>query len=149
MRALGAELLEAVSDDGGLALAHRLAHEGLLDLSMEFDAKTAGLRCRPSVFLMRGKTIIYRSLYPEFVVVNAARRLTWAVRIPTQMLPGGTYTLMINMQTLQGDIVYAMKAQDAVTLTIRRASDAAGDESTKPVLALPLRLDSTCAGLRG
>ena len=118
--------VDAGSDDDG-------SH---LDLSMEFDAKTAGVRCRPSVFLMRRKTVIYRSLAPEFLLVTAARRLTWVVRIPTQILPSGTYTFMINMQTVQGNTVYAMKAHDAVTLTIRREGEAASEASGTPVLAI-------------
>lgn len=107
-----------------------------LDLSMEFDAKLAGVRCRPSVFLMRGKTVVYRSLYPEFLMVTAARRLTWTVRIPTEILPSGTYAFMINMQTLQGNTVYAMKAHDAVTLTVRREGEPAADTPGTPVLAV-------------
>jgi ABC-2 type transport system ATP-binding protein len=106
------------------------------DLSMEFEPKTGGTRCRPSVFLMRGKMVIFRSLHPEFLLVTGGGRLTWSVRIPTQILPSGNYSLMINMQTLQGNTVYAMKAQDAVTLSIRRDGEPAEDTAGTPVLAI-------------
>jgi hypothetical protein len=119
-----------------------------VDLSLAFEAKVEGVRCRPSVFLNRGKTTLFRSLAPAFLTVTAPRRLTWTVRIPMQLLPGGTYTLMINMQTLRGHIAYAMKAHDAVTLTVRR--EEVGPEGTPglPLLAVdfPWEIEAVEAG---
>ena len=136
------QVVQDLPEDDVMALrfiavdAGRGGDDSHVDLSMQFDAKTGGVRCRPSVFLMRGKTVIFRSLYPEFIQVTEARGLTWAVRIPTEILPSGIYSLMINMQTVLGNTVYAMKAQDAVTLTIRRDGDAAADTPGTPMLSM-------------
>ena len=119
-----------------------------IDLALAFEAKVGGVRCRPSVFLNSGKTTLFRSLAPAFLVVNEPRRLTWTVRIPTQVLPGGTYTLMINMQTMRGSTAYAMKAHDAVTLTVRRGEAPPEGAPGLPLLSMsfPWEIEPVAAG---
>jgi len=107
-----------------------------IDVTLSFEAKAGGVRCRPSVFVNRGKVTLFRSLAPAFLDVPAPRRLVWTVRIPSQVLPAGTYTLLINMQTLRGPIAYAMKAHDAVTLTVRREGAVPEETSGLPLLSM-------------
>jgi ABC-type polysaccharide/polyol phosphate transport system ATPase subunit len=138
------QLVDDLPEDDVMALRSigvepgQSAMGGHLDLTLAFDAKVEGVRCRPSVFLNRGKITLFRSLAPAFVTVTAPRRLTWTVRIPTHMLPADTYTLLINMQTLRGPVAYAMKAHDAVTLTVRREAPARQEGTPAPLLSVDL-----------
>lgn len=92
-----------------------------VELSAVFEAKAGGLRCRPFVEVMRERVVLFRSLFPQFVDVDAkGRRLTFTVAVPAHLLPDGSYTIGVNMVTMQGSSVFSMKAQDGVKLTIRR-----------------------------
>jgi ABC-type polysaccharide/polyol phosphate transport system ATPase subunit len=136
------QLVDDLPEDDVMALrtiavdAGRIEERSHVDVTLSFEAKVGGVRCRPSVFLNRGKITLFRSLAPAFVDVTGPRRLVWTVRIPSQVLPGGTYTLMINMQTLRGHIAYAMKAHDAVTLTVRREESVPEGAPALPLLAV-------------
>jgi ABC-type glutathione transport system ATPase component len=103
---------------------------GMLDLSLTFDAKAGGLRCRPSVFIARGKTVLFRSVAPAFIDVASPRRFTWQVRLPVHMLTPGRHAVLVNMQTIRGDLVYAMKAPDAVGLVIDGNGDSTVERGT-------------------
>jgi ABC-type polysaccharide/polyol phosphate transport system ATPase subunit len=148
------QLVDDLPEDDVMALrtisvdAGRVDGRSHVDLTLAFEAKVGGVRCRPSVFLNRGKITLFRSLAPAFLAVAAPRRLAWTVRIPSQVLPGGTYTLMINMQTLRGHIAYAMKAHDAVTLTVRREEVAPEGAPALPLLAMdfPWEIEPVEAG---
>jgi ABC-type polysaccharide/polyol phosphate transport system ATPase subunit len=102
--------------------AERDGNETFVNLAMTVEAKRGGFDCRPSLFLMSGKTVVYRSLFPRFLEVTAPTRLAFSVRVPTHVLPNGDYTLTISIQALDGGLVYSMKAHEAVALTVRRAA---------------------------
>jgi hypothetical protein len=53
--------------------------------------------------------------------------------VPTHLLPDGSYTIGVNMVTLQGSSVFSMKAQNGVTLTVRR-ENAGADAAAGPML---------------
>lgn len=110
-----------------------------LDVELAFDVKTPGLRCRPSVILVRGRTVVFRSLYPEFVTVRQPGGATFAVRLPTASLPDGEYALTISMAAQQGTAVYSLKATDAITLAVRRGSEPAAEAGPGPMLLPALR----------
>lgn len=93
-----------------------------VDISVGFHAKRPGTRCLPSISITRGKTVIARSPYPDFIPIDRPRGLRFTVRVPTHLLAAGRYGVLVNMQTLLGDTVYSMKAQDAVTLTVKRGA---------------------------
>jgi hypothetical protein len=108
-----------------------------LDVTLGFDVKAAGVRCRPSVFVLRGKVVVFRSAYPEFVEVDRPSRLSWTVQIPTWTLSNGVYSIIANMQTLQAHNVYSMKAYDAVTFTLRHGAEP--PDAGGPILSAALR----------
>ncbi len=139
------QVTQDLPEDDAVALrsvtvdAVRDGDETHVDVAMTFEAKVDGVECRPSVFLNRGKTTIFRSLAPDVLRLGASRRVRWDVRIPAGLLPDGAYALMLNMQSLHGGLVYAMKAQDAVTLTVRRdagAGEPPPDDAVTPLLAV-------------
>jgi hypothetical protein len=72
------------------------------------------------VFLKRQGTILFRSIYPEFLSIERPHAFTCRVRVPTHMLPAGEYSLMISVATLVGDLVYSLKADDVVAIRIHR-----------------------------
>jgi ABC-type polysaccharide/polyol phosphate transport system ATPase subunit len=110
--------------------------DAYLDIGAAFDAKIDGLQCRPLVAVAASGTLLFRSLYPDFVPVAKARRLTFTVRVPTQVLPNGTYAIGLNMVAMRGKAVYSLKASEAITLTVRRDTDATGVGPRPPMLAL-------------
>ena len=113
--------------------AQRDGDESHLDVSLGLESKAAGLRCRPNLVVMRGGTVLFRSLYPEFLPIDAPRAFTCTARIPTHLLPIGRYTITVSIATLQGNMVYSLKADDAVVLEVQReAADA--DAAAGPML---------------
>jgi homopolymeric O-antigen transport system ATP-binding protein len=94
-----------------------------VELALTFDAKVPGVRCRPSVSLMRGNKVILRSLYPEYLEFIDACRFTCVVRIPLDILSSDTYQLTADIHTFSGNNLYQLKARDAVMLTVRREAD--------------------------
>jgi lipopolysaccharide transport system ATP-binding protein len=114
------------------------ADGGDVQLTLGFEPKVDGVRCRPSIFLNRGRTVLFRSIAPQFVDVVAGRRLMWSVRLPVHILTDGSYSVVANMQSLRDDMVYAMKAQDAVTLTVRRDAAPGPTEGSTPLLSVEM-----------
>jgi ABC-type polysaccharide/polyol phosphate transport system ATPase subunit len=110
-----------------------------LDLTMAFEARLDGVRCRPSVVLNWGELRLYRTLAPQSLTLERGRRVTWAVRIPTDPLADGAYTLMVNMQSEHGEAVYAMKAHEAVSLSISRRSGEVKDANPRLVPLLTVQ----------
>jgi ABC-type polysaccharide/polyol phosphate transport system ATPase subunit len=117
--------LQDVQDGGGACVC----------LSHEFEAKVGPLRCRPSIFLMRDKTVICRSLYPDSFDVDAASRVMLTVRIPTYMLADGNYRITSNMYAVHGNVNYSLKA-DAVALRVRRTAESDDESTSQPLLTM-------------
>jgi ABC-2 type transport system ATP-binding protein len=107
-----------------------------LDVSLALEAKVGPVRCRPSVFVMRGRTVVFRTVYPEFLDLGRPQDFSCRVRIPTSLLSNGSYSLTISVMTLQGQMAFSIKAEDAVMLTVRRGEPL--PEAGAPVLALRL-----------
>jgi ABC-2 type transport system ATP-binding protein len=107
-----------------------------LDVSLALEAKVGPVRCRPSVFVMRGRTVVFRTVYPEFLDLERPQDFSCRVRIPTSLLSNGSYSLTISVMTLQGQMAFSIKAEDAVMLTVRRGEPL--PEAGAPVLALRL-----------
>jgi ABC-2 type transport system ATP-binding protein len=107
-----------------------------LDVSLALEAKVGPVRCRPSVFVMRGRTVVFRTVYPEFLDLERPQDFSCRVRIPTSLLANGNYSLTISVMTLQGQMAFSIKAEDAVMLTVRRGEPL--PETGAPVLALRL-----------
>jgi hypothetical protein len=101
-----------------------------MDVLLGLEARVAPARCRPNVFLKRQRTVLFRSLYPEYLSIDQPHAFVCRVRVPTSMLPAGEYSLMISVVTLVGDLVYSLKADDVMAIQIRRET-AARDESAK------------------
>jgi ABC-type polysaccharide/polyol phosphate transport system ATPase subunit len=106
-----------------------------IDLLMSFEARLDGVRCRPSVVLSRSGLRLFRTVSPQPLTLDRGRRATWTVRIPTDPLTDGAYTLMVNMQSEHGDAVYSMKAHEAVSLSVSRP---AGDAKAENPRTAPL-----------
>jgi len=116
--------------------AGETADTSFMDVSLGLEAKAAPVRCRPTVFVMRGKTVVFRTIFPEFLEIDRPHAFASRVRIPTSLLSNGSYTLTINIVTLQGSLAFSIKSEDAITLTVQRRELATG--SGDPVLALRL-----------
>lgn len=116
--------------------AREPADERFLDIEASFDTKVDDLRCRPLVAVATAGTLLFRSLYPDFVAVPQVRRLTFIVRVPIHVLPNGTYAVGLNMVALRGKAVYSLKASEAITLTVRRETAATEGGPLPALLAL-------------
>jgi ABC-type polysaccharide/polyol phosphate transport system ATPase subunit len=125
----------------------RDGEESHLDLVLTFDVKRAGPRCRPSVFLLRGRAVVFRTLFPRALTVESPCRLTYAVRLPTHDLSSGGYTIVISMISVLGGVTYSLKAQNAVALKVRRDHESALDAATPAlVTALPWEIEMLAQG---
>ena len=114
-----------------------------LDVRLTCEAKTSGVRCRPSLTLKREKKIVFRSLYPGHLEFGEPGGFTCAVRIPLPILSSGTYLLTVDMHTYRGNSLYLLKARDAITLDVHRGGDAEA-ERRQPLLtvAFPWELET-------
>lgn len=118
-----------------------------LRLTLAFEAKAAGLRCRPSIFLMRGRTVVFRSLFDRFLDLERPGLVNFVVGLPTEFLPKGTYGVGVSMTVAVNGAAHSLKAMDAIRLTVHRDGgvDAAGD---LPAIApsLPWHLERLAEG---
>jgi ABC-type polysaccharide/polyol phosphate transport system ATPase subunit len=120
--------LDAVRDDG----------TSYLDLTLMLEPKTIELRCRPSIFLTRGRTVIFRSLYPRSLMLDSRSVRRFTVRVPTDTLPSGDYAIGLSIMTEQGRKTFSLKALNAVALSIRRAGEQDTVAASVPLLAMPM-----------
>lgn len=102
-----------------------------IDLTMAFEARLDGVRCRPSVVLSWSGLRVFRTLAPQALTLERGRRVTWTVRIPTDPLTAGAYTLMVNMQSEHGEAVYSMKVHEAVSLSVTRPAGETKEENVR------------------
>jgi len=112
-----------------------------LDVITTFEPRADALRCRPLISVGTATYDLFRSVYPTFVNVEGQKPLTFRVRVPMSLLPDGDYDISIHMAVQRDAHVYALKASDAVFITVRReqpshAHDAVRD-SSPPLLMLP------------
>ena len=112
-----------------------------LDVRGTFETKMPGVRCRPVVGVSGRRGVLFRSVYPEFVELLQPGRLAFTVRVPTDVLPGGTYSVGFHLASTAGERVYALKATEGVSLTIRRRVPVAEDDAPMPLLRLPFQWD--------
>ncbi len=121
-------------------LPERTNDGAVLDLSAVFEPKAADLRCRPLVTVSAAgaRSSLFRSIYPEFVPLTGERTMRFSVQVPTDVLPNGDYVIGFHIVSLQGSSVYAMKADDAVKLTIRRDDPPPAANEPVPLLRPPV-----------
>jgi lipopolysaccharide transport system ATP-binding protein len=115
------------------ASARRQGDESYLDLTVALGVRSGGVRCRPSVFVLRDRLVLFRSLYPEYVAVSEASDLTFTVTVPTHILPNGEYAISISIAAQHGTVLHSIKAHHAVALSVRRP---AGIDGPSSLLAL-------------
>jgi ABC-type polysaccharide/polyol phosphate transport system ATPase subunit len=108
--------------------------ETCLCISLTFVAKAGSLRCRPSIFLMRGTMVVFRSLHPYSFAMEQADRVLVTVKVPTQWLSDGDYTVTTGVLTERGRVHYSLKAPEALALRIRRDAVVADQAASTPVL---------------
>jgi hypothetical protein len=112
-------------------------------VGLAFEAKVSGARCRPSVTVRRQKKILFRSIYPAQIELTDPCRFTCAVRIPLDILSSGTHLLTLDMHVYSGNNLYLLKARDAITLDVRRTTDAeTGGQQPLLTVAFPWELES-------
>lgn len=99
----------------------RNGDETYVQVSVAVSVKAGDVRCRPSVFVMCDRAVLFRSLYPEYLAVAGPSELTFAVTIPTHILPNGEYGITLSTATYHGSLLYSIKAHDVVRMTVRRA----------------------------
>jgi ABC-type polysaccharide/polyol phosphate transport system ATPase subunit len=138
------QIIQNLPEDDAAALraisvaARPEGEKSYLDLTLAFEIKSGEAQCRPSIILMKGRTYVFRSLYPQFLTLNRSRRLTFTVSIPTHTLSVGEYTLTVAMMLLRDGIRYSLKARRAVSLTIGREGETSADTPPAPVLAMAM-----------
>jgi ABC-type polysaccharide/polyol phosphate transport system ATPase subunit len=116
------------------------AGAGELELCATFEPKAGGLRCRPllTVSAVGGRSVLFRSLYPEYVDLTGTAPRRFAVPIPVATLPNGDYTIGFHIVSLQGASVFALKASELVKLSIRRDTDPFAEMDPRPALIPPV-----------
>jgi ABC-type polysaccharide/polyol phosphate transport system ATPase subunit len=138
------QVLQILPDDDMVALRsigvvpEADAERRWLRVDAVFEAKVPGLQCRPLVSVNAAHAVLFRSLYPRFLSPPGTSPLQFSVRIPVDVLPAGAYTIALHMVSQQGSSVYALKANDAVKLTVRRASAPPSDGDQSPSLLWPV-----------
>jgi ABC-type polysaccharide/polyol phosphate transport system ATPase subunit len=140
------QVLSNLPEDDVVALravtveAGRTSDGAVLDLSAVFEPKADGLRCRPLVTVSAVGALwsLFRSVFPDFVPTRSAHRLRFSVQVPTDVLPNGDYVIGFHIVSLQGSSVYAMKASDAVKLTVRRDDPPPVADAPVPLLRPPV-----------
>jgi ABC-type polysaccharide/polyol phosphate transport system ATPase subunit len=121
----------------GVTVAPGHTSEGaVLDVSAVFEPKSDGLRCRPlmTVAAAGARSALFRSLYPEFVALPGRRPLGFTVQVPAELLPNGDYVIGFHMVSCEGSSVYALKAEDAVKVTVKRDEPRPGPDEAVPLL---------------
>jgi ABC-type polysaccharide/polyol phosphate transport system ATPase subunit len=131
-------LVENLPEDEVVTLVALHATEDVaaatLNVTATFVTKMDGLRCRPFIQLDSSLAALFRSTYPEFLPADAHERLSFTVSVPTAALPGGVFTIGVHMVTLRGQALYSLKANDAITLTVRRPGAGEENEESQPEL---------------
>jgi ABC-type polysaccharide/polyol phosphate transport system ATPase subunit len=127
--------------------ARRDGEQSHLDVSLQVLLKAAGARFRPSVFVLRGGVVLFRSLYPAYVDAVAPCELTFAVAVPTHILPNGDYALTLSASTLHGTKQYSMKAHQAVTFTVQREVETPAGDLSLLALTMPWEIEPVAAGV--
>jgi hypothetical protein len=90
-----------------------------------------------------GRSAIFRSLYPEYLTARAGVAIRCAVAIPIASLPNGDYAIGVNVNSMSevaidGGRAFALKANEVLTLAIRRDEDPFAGMDRKPVLVPPV-----------
>jgi len=131
-------------------LAEGTGGPGTFELRATFEPKIAGLRCRPllNVSAVGGRSVLFRSLYPEYVPLQGTAALRFAVPIPIDTLPNGDYAIGFHMVSIggasigdavpDGGSVFSLKATELVKLAVRRETDPFADMDPKPALIPPV-----------
>lgn len=104
-----------------------------LEVSIGYNVKVPGVRCRPRVSVSALGETLFASVYPEAVPVDRVGPITFSVRVPTDVLPGGGYTISLNTIAMQGSRAYSSKA-DIVALTVARPESPLPDPNVRPLL---------------
>lgn len=136
------EILQRFPEDDVMALRSLMVSPGgsedepTIELHAAFESKVDGLRCRPlmAVAAVDGGPTLFRSLYPEFVPATAGTILPFVVSVPIGLLPNGEYTLGLHVISMDGRTVHALKASNAVKLSVRRGDAAVPEKNRGPLL---------------
>ena len=141
---------DAVMALRGVELAAGPGGQDDLELRATFEPKVGGLRCRPllNVAAVGGRSVLFRSLYPEYVALQGTAPLRFAVPIPVATLPNGDYTIGFHIVSIDGVAsdpppvegagVFSLKATELVKLSIRRELDPFADMDPRPALMPPV-----------
>ena len=128
-----------------IAATERQAREEVyLDLSLRCETKAASVRCRPRVFVMHGKVVVFTSLHPSDLEVPVAGGVRFTVAIPVHLLRQGVYTITVGVVSVIDRVVHSLKAHDAVTLDVQRGFEAPDGATSVPLLgsSLPWEIEA-------
>ena len=103
------------------------------DVRMEVAGKADGLKCRPIVSVLNETVVLFRSPCPEFLPLSRDP-LGCAVRVPTRLLPDGRYRIDVAAATVRDGRAFAIKSNNALTLTVRREHAPVADGEIAPLL---------------
>jgi len=118
-------------------------------ITLAFEVKTGPLTCRPSIFVMRDRTVIFRSLFPRPLTVAGPALLTATVELPAGLLGGGDYRITSNMWSLYEHVHHSLKA-DAIGLHVGNPTAAPVPDDvadwTALAAALPWEIERVAEG---
>jgi len=109
-----------------------------VDVQFTLETKAVRLQCWPTIYVVRDRVVVFRSVFSGFVPMAEPGRLTFGVRVPTHILSDGDYIMTFGVATRQESTIYSLKAQDAVSLSVRRPKQSADDAASNPVLTVTM-----------
>ena len=117
---------------------HKDADQSEVEVHFTLDTKAPQLQCWPTIYVVRDRVVIFRSVFSGFVPIAEPGSLTFGVRVPTHILSDGDYIMTFGVATRQDSTIYSLKAHDAVSLSVRRPEQSAVDAAANPMLIVTM-----------
>ncbi len=104
------------------------AEEELFDIAMRLSPVRGIIPVRPSVDVFSGRTLLFRTLYPHFHLLDAECELS--VRLPLSLLPAGSYRLSLKASTVDEGFPRALTSDRAILLEVTASENAHSELDT-------------------
>ena len=100
-----------------------------LDVALTIEKKVPGQRVRALIDILRGRTLVFRSLGPGDAVQQGAGKTRFTVHIPVHLLGVSEFAVDLAVVSLIGTEVWSLKGARLITLKVERNEklDATGD----------------------
>lgn len=113
-----------------------------LDVRLETSVDSAPQRIRPLVDVIMGRSVVFRSIFPDEIVIQQPGLLRTRIQLPIHLLGEGRYSVDLSVVSRIGHIVHILKSPGTIRLDVRRSrTEDAPAELQSPVLAAVFRLE--------